>query len=112
MDDQEPGREVMMVPIQHTDPRSPVQELPSVAMPAEKPLGSRLRRDQKAPGPDRGGDRTKIAELLADEWRSQAVLVFLATTDVGRTSGPPVETERSARPEGGGTGNSRSNSHC
>jgi len=30
------------------------------------------------------------AELLADERRSQAVLVFLATTDVGRVSGPPV----------------------
>jgi len=43
---------VLMVPIQHPDPRTPVQELPSVAMPAETPLGSRLRRDQKAPGPD------------------------------------------------------------
>jgi len=32
----------------------------------------------------------KIAELLADERCSQAVLVFLATTDVGRTPGPPA----------------------
>ena len=47
--------------------RTPVQELPSVAMPAENPLDSRLRRDQKAPGPTRGRDPTKIAELLADE---------------------------------------------
>ena len=37
----------------------------------------------------RGRDRTRIAELLADERSSQAVLDFLAT-DVGRTSGPAV----------------------
>ena len=35
-------------------------------------------------------DRTSIAELLADERCSQAVLQFFATTDVGWTSGPPV----------------------
>ena len=35
----------------------------------------------------------KIAELLADERCSQAVLVFLATTDVGRPPGPPVAEE-------------------
>jgi len=29
-------------------------------------------------------------ELLADEQCSKAVLQFFATTDVGRTSGPPV----------------------
>jgi len=45
---------------------------------------------RKLSGPTRGRDRTKIAELLADERCSQAVLVLLATTDVGRTSGPPV----------------------
>jgi len=38
-------------------------------------------------------DRTSIAELLADERCSQAVLEFLATTEVGRTSGPPVADE-------------------
>ena len=32
VDDQAPGREVLVVPIQHTDPMTPVQELPSVAM--------------------------------------------------------------------------------
>jgi len=40
-----------------------------------------------------GRDRTKIAELLADERCSQAILDFLATTDVGRTAGPPVAEE-------------------
>ena len=38
-------------------------------------------------------DRTGIAELLADERCSQAVLDFLATTDVGRTAGLPVVNE-------------------
>jgi len=45
------------------------------------------------PRPHPGRDRTSIAELLADERYSQAVLEFLATTDVGRTSGPPVADE-------------------
>jgi len=31
--------------------------------------------------------------MLADERCSQAALVFLATTDVGRTSGPPEAEE-------------------
>ena len=38
----------------------------------------------------RGRDCTKIVELLTDERCSQAVLVSLATTDAGRTSGPSV----------------------
>jgi len=76
-----------MVPIQHTDPRTPVQELPSVAMPAENPLGSRLRRDQKAPGDEIAPKSRSCSQT------SEAVLVFLATTDVGRTSGPPVAEE-------------------
>ena len=45
---------------------------------------------RKLPGPTRGRDRTSIAELLADERCSQAVLQFFATTDLGRTSGPPT----------------------
>jgi len=49
-----------------------------------------MEEAKKLPGPTRGRGRTKIAELLADERRSQAVLDFLATTDVGRTSGPPL----------------------
>ena len=49
-----------------------------------------LKETRKLPGPTRERRRTSIAELLADERCSQAVLQFLATTDVGRTSGPPV----------------------
>ena len=49
-----------------------------------------LEETRKLPGPTRGRDRTSIAELLVDERCSQAVLQFFATTDVGRTSGPPV----------------------
>ena len=48
------------------------------------------KKTRELPGPTRVRDRTNIAELLADERCSQAVLVFLATTDVGRSSGPPV----------------------
>ena len=53
-------------------------------------MGNRSRRDPQAPRPCPGPGRTSIAELLADERCSQAVLQFFATTDVGRTSGPPV----------------------
>jgi len=49
-----------------------------------------LEETRKLPGPTRCKGRTKIAELLADERCSQALLDFLATTDVGRTAGPPV----------------------
>jgi len=59
-----------------------------------------FKETKKLPGPTRNRDRTKIAELLADERCSQAVLQFLATTDVGRTSGPPVaEDEEDAASE-------------
>ena len=49
-----------------------------------------LETTRKLPGPTRTRAHTNIAELLADERCSQAVLDFLATTDVSRTSGPPV----------------------
>jgi len=56
-----------------------------------------LEETRKLPGPTRSRDRTNVAELLAellaDQRCSQAVLTFLATTDVGRTSGPPVADE-------------------
>jgi len=52
-----------------------------------------LKETGKLPGPTRGRDRTSIAELLADERCSQAVLEFLANTGVGRTSGPPAAGE-------------------
>jgi len=49
-----------------------------------------LDTTRKLPGPTRGRAHTNIAELLADERCSQAVIQFLATTDVGKTAGPPV----------------------
>jgi len=52
-----------------------------------------LEVTRKLPGPTRGKDRTTIAELFADERCSQALLDFLATTDVGRTAGPRVAEE-------------------
>ena len=68
--------------------------------------GNRPGGGLKLPGPTRGRDRTKIAEVFADERCSQAILDFLATTDIGRTAGLPVqkgEKERSARPRSGKT---------
>jgi len=57
----------------------------------QKPLWAAIMEEtKKLPGLTRWRDRTKIAELLADERCSQAVHVFLTTADVGRTSGPPV----------------------
>jgi len=52
-----------------------------------------LEETRRLPGPARGRDRTQIAELRADERCSQAVQDFLATTDVGRTSGPTVAAD-------------------
>ena len=49
-----------------------------------------LKETTKLPGPIRRRDRTNIVELLTDERCDQPVLQFLATSDVGRTSGPPV----------------------
>ena len=52
-----------------------------------------LEETKKLPGPTRDRGRTNIAELLADERCSQVVLVFFVTTDVGRSSGPPVAVD-------------------
>jgi len=46
---------------------------------SRKPSRQPLKETRELPDPTRGRDRTKIAELLADERCSQAVLVFLAT---------------------------------
>jgi len=45
------------------------------------------------PVPARGRNWITIAELLADEPCSQAVLDYLATTDVGGTAGPRRQKE-------------------
>jgi len=79
VDGQSPGREVLLVPIQHPDTRTPVQELPSVAMPAETLWAAVLKETRKLPGQT---PRTRSRELLADKRCSQGVLVFLATEDV------------------------------
>jgi len=57
---------------------------------AEGSLGYRPKETRKHPGPVRTRDRTKMAELFADERCSKAILDFLATTDVGKMAGPPV----------------------
>jgi len=46
-----------------------------------------LEKTKQHPGPVRGRDRTKIAELFADERCSRAIMGFLATTDVGKAAG-------------------------
>jgi len=57
-----------VVPIQDPDPRAPLQELPAMEEPAEYLLGHCQDETKKHPGPVRGRDRAKIAELSADEW--------------------------------------------
>jgi len=60
-----------------------------VAEPAETLWAAALEETKKLLVPLEGGTAPKIAELLADEWCSQAILVLLVT-DARRTSGPPV----------------------
>jgi len=84
------NRHLLVVPVQHPDPGAPLQELPPMEKPAEDLWTTGLEETRKLPGPTRARDRTSIAKLLADERCSQTVLQFFATTDVGRTSGPPV----------------------
>jgi len=61
-----------------------------------------LTETRKLPGPTRERHKTSIAELLADQRCSQAVLDFLETTDVGRASGPPVAEEADEEASVGG----------
>ena len=61
-----------------------------------------LTETRKLPGPTRERHKTSIAELLADQRCSQAALDFLETTDVGRTSGPPVAEEADEEASVGG----------
>ena len=82
-----------VMPVQDPDSRAHVQGLPAMES-QQKTLWATVRR---RPRNFRGRDRTKIAELFADERCSQAILGFLATTDVGRTSGPPVAEEGEGR---------------
>jgi len=62
------------------------------------PSSTVLEETKKLPGSTRGRGRTKVAELFADERCSQAILDFLATTDVGRTAGPQVAEEGEGGP--------------
>ena len=95
------------------DSRAHVQELSAMEKPAEDPLGNvRPGGDQEASGPNRGRDRTKIAELFTDERCSQAIPDFLTTTDVGRTAGPPVAEEGEGRASEASEREARSSSHC
>jgi len=84
MDHPPPRRHLLVVPAQDPDSGTSLQ-LP----PEEEPVLEEIR---KLPGLARGRDHTQIAELLAERC-SQAVLDFLATTDVGRTSGPTAAAD-------------------
>jgi len=66
-------------------------------LPAENPVGNRPKRDQQAPRPHQATATVPASRSCSC---SQAVLQFLATTDVGRTSGPPaVEDNEDAASE-------------
>ena len=61
--------------------------------PSGRPSWERLERSL-------GRASTKIAEQSADERCSQAILHFIATTDVGRTAGPTVSEDGRAAASG------------
>jgi len=64
-DDQSPGREVLVVPIQHPDHENTCSRTALIGDASRK--AAVLEETRKLPGPTWGRDRTKIAELLADE---------------------------------------------
>ena len=61
--------------------------------PAKDPLDDRSEGGEETPRPHPRQGPHKHRGLLADERCSQVVLDFLANTDVGRMSGPPVAGE-------------------
>jgi len=93
VDDPPPRRHLLVVSVQHPDSGAPLQKLSPWESQQKILWATVLEETRKLPGPTRARDRTNTAELLADERCSQAVLDFLATTDVSRTAGPPVANE-------------------
>ena len=83
---------LLVVPVQDPDAGTLFKNCPQWKS-QQKTLGDSPRNNPKASWPHPDPDRTNIAELLADQRCSQAVLTFLATTDVGPTSGPPAADE-------------------
>ena len=98
------GRHLLVVSEQDPDSGTPLQELPPVEEPVEDSLGGRPRSVPQAPR-----DRTSIAELLADERCSQAVLLRQQTS-VGRHAHrwPMGLRMRPVRPRSGKRGDRRS----
>jgi hypothetical protein len=68
-------------------PGTPLQVLPALERPAKNPVGGGVEDT----GKDR--DRFKVRDLFVDERCSQAILDFLATTDVGRRLPTPAEED-------------------
>jgi len=71
----ETADEMLVVPVQSSDPGALFQGLPRSQ---QKTLWAGFKEKSKG-----GEDRFKISELFVDERCSQAILDFLATTDVG-----------------------------
>ena len=69
---------VLVVPVPESNPGAPLQGVPGVEGPTEGTVGGGADGDREVE------DRWKIRDLLADERCSQAILDFLASTDVGR----------------------------
>jgi len=90
VDHSAPGRQLLVVPVYKIRREHLFKNCPQWKSQQKTLWTTVLKETRKLPGPTRGKDRTKIAELFADERCSQARLDFLATTDVGRTAGPPV----------------------
>jgi hypothetical protein len=78
---------VLVVPVQDIDAGARLQNCPERKT-QQKILWAEVRKET-----GRGKDRLKIRDLFADTRRSQPVLDFLSTTDVGRWVPPPPEDD-------------------
>jgi hypothetical protein len=78
---------VLVVRLQDPDTGASLQVLPALKCQQKTPWAE-VRRET-----GRGKDRFKIRDLFADERCSQAILDFLATTDVGRLAPKPAEED-------------------
>jgi hypothetical protein len=82
VDEEQAHSQMLVVPVPDPVPGASFQELPHWKAQQEI-LWVEVRKETGS-----GKERFKIRDLFADERRSQAILDFLSTTDMGRRVGP------------------------
>ena len=101
VDHEQARRHVLVVQLQGPNARASVQELPAVEKPTEGSAGGGRRSNRPGQRP---------VQDFADKRCSKAILDFLATTEVGRIAGPPLEDGEPGR-EGEERENARNTLH-